>query len=111
MEVKQLELSDQLVKYGILEVYYDNYKIEINFRRIDGDTDVVTVPVMQYAHDTLEQLDSLLNGSMSTESFTQLKYYLTLKLAPMWDQVYSSTSSKDKSKMGKGKKSEHLSRN
>ena len=64
MEVKQLELSDQLVKYGILEVYYDNYKIEINFRRIDGDTDVIKVPVMQYAHDTIQQLDSLVNGSM-----------------------------------------------
>jgi len=102
LEVKQLELSDQLVKYGILEVYYDNYKIEINFRRIDGDTDVIKVPVMQYAHDTIQQLDSLVNGSMSTESFTQLKHYLTLKLSPMWDRIYVSTSSKDKSK-SKGK--------
>jgi putative DNA primase/helicase len=92
VEVKRLELTDELVKYGIIDVYYNNEKIEIIYTRQDSKEDVITLYVGKYAHDTINQLDSLINGSMSLESFTQLKYYLTLKLTPIWDQIYVSTT-------------------
>jgi hypothetical protein len=98
MEVKQLELSGELIKHGIHEVYYDSYKIEIHYTRIDSNVDTITIPVLQYASDTIEQLDSLVNGSMSLDAFTRLKWYLSLKLTPIWNQIYGSTSSKAKSK-------------
>jgi hypothetical protein len=88
MQTKQLELTAELLKHGINEVYYDNNQIEIIFNRVDGNTDVIVVPVIKYAHDTLEQLDSLVNGLMTTETFTQLKYYLTLELSPIWNEIY-----------------------
>jgi replicative DNA helicase Mcm len=92
-KVKRLELSDELVnKYDILDVFYDSYNIEINFTRLDRNADTVTIPVLQYAHDTINQLDSSINGSMSLDAFTHLKHYLSLKFPPIWHQIYKSPS-------------------
>jgi len=88
-KVKQLELSDELVnKYLIHDVYYSSKKIEINFTRLDGNADTITLPVLQYAHDTLQQLYTHVNGSMHPEQFTRLLHELDIKFPPIWDQIY-----------------------
>lgn len=95
-KVKDLELTDDLVqKYGITDVLYDSKKIEVNFRRLDGKDDTIAIPILKYAHDTIQQLDSLVNGSMSVEAFTNLKYHLTLKLSPIWHEIYSASTGSD----------------
>ena len=95
-QVKQLELSEELIKHGILEIYYDSDKIEIHYTGLDRNADTITIPVLKYAHDTINQLDTLINGSMSLDAFTHLKWYLSLQFSPIWDRIYvSATASSD----------------
>jgi replicative DNA helicase Mcm len=94
--VKQLELSDELInKYLIHDVYYTSKKIEINFTRLDGNADTITLPVLQYAHDTLQQLYTHVNGSMHPEQFTRLLHELDIKFPPIWDQIYVRATASD----------------
>ena len=88
-KVKRLELSDDLInKYGIIDAYYNSEKIEIMYTNKNGKDDVITLAVMKYASDSINQLDSLVNGSMSLEAFTHLKHYLSMKLEPRWNEIY-----------------------
>ena len=88
--VTRLELNNELITaYCVKEVYYNSKRIEIHFTRIDGTSDVMSLQVLPFAHDTIQQLDCLANGAMSDEAFTHLKYYLTLKLTPIWREVYN----------------------
>jgi len=88
-QVKKLELSLELVQTGIKEIFCDNERIEINFTDKEGKDDTIHLPVKKYAYQTVQQLDGLVNGSMTTEQFTQLQYYLSLELPKIWTEVYS----------------------
>jgi P4 family phage/plasmid primase-like protien len=110
VKVKQLELTVELVKYGIIDIYYNNEKIEIMFTDKNGKEDIITLAVLKNGTDSIKQLDSLVNGSMSVEAFTFLKHYLELKLTPIWDQIYVSTSSDNKGKGEERKKKQELNR-
>jgi len=105
-KVERLELTDDLVnKYGINEVYYNSEKIEIIFTNKEGIKDVISLPVLEYGSDSINGLDQLVNGSMTPEAFTHLKWYLSLKLLPKWNQIYLSDTGKvnDYDKRQKGK--------
>lgn len=88
-KVKRLELTEDLTsKYGIIDVYYNSERIEIMYTRIDGKDDVIRLQVGTHGSETINQLDSLINGSMNLEAFTHLKWHLTKELFPIWDQIY-----------------------
>jgi len=90
-KVKRLELTEELVKLGIIEIYWTSEKIEIMFTRVDGKDDVIRLWVQKYGSDTINQLHSEVNGSMSNEAFTHLLHHLNVKLLPIWDQIYTSS--------------------
>jgi putative DNA primase/helicase len=94
-EGKNLPITDKLQELGILGICYDNKEIDILYERVDGNQNRIWLPVLKYGSDTINQLDVAVNGSMSLEAFTHLKWYLELKLLPIWDQTYISKSKED----------------
>jgi hypothetical protein len=92
-KVKRVELTEELInKYGIIDIYYNSEKIEIIFTNNKGNEDLISLPVMKYGSDSIKELDALVNGSMSLDAYSRLKWYLSLKLLPIWDQIYISNS-------------------
>jgi hypothetical protein len=88
-KVKRLELSEELANtYLIHDVCYTNKQIEINFTNQDGQNDTIVLDVLPYAHNTIQQLDSKVNGSLHPEQFSRLKYELDLKFPPIWNTIY-----------------------
>lgn len=85
MEVKTLELNEELKTVGISGIYYSNESIEIHFA--DSDK-VISLPVLKWQHETIMQLypfetDGLINGNQ----LTQLLYFLNLELPKIWDDI------------------------
>jgi hypothetical protein len=96
-----LELSDKIKGFGFNEIYYDNEYIEIHFTDTNNRDEIIKIPVLEYQHDTILQLDPYFkSGQLSSEQWTQIQYYLTIELAKVWDDIHipNTTDKQNESK-------------
>jgi hypothetical protein len=85
--MNELEIPQDGQDLGLRYVYYDSEFIEIVFTNTEGGDDIVKMPVLEYAHPTIMQLDSLVNGNMSTDLHTYLLWFLNIELNKIWYKI------------------------
>ena len=96
---KRIKLSQELLEKGILDISVNREprQIIVSYEHEGKQMKPVSVAILEFPYPTVDQLDNLVNGSMTLETLTHVKGFLILNLYPHWNKLYmNSKSSKGK---------------
>jgi hypothetical protein len=87
---KRIKLTEKLLKLGILDIAVNNKprQISVSYEHYGKQMKPLLISILELPYPTVNQLDKLINGSMTLETLTHLKGFLILNLSPHWGKLY-----------------------
>ena len=87
----RMKLTPELIVKGILDISINKQprQFSITYRHENQQMKPLIVPVLEFPYPTVDQLDKMVNGSMSLETLTYLKAYI-IKKYPQWNKINNS---------------------
>jgi hypothetical protein len=88
---KRIKLSQKLLEKGILDISVNREprQISLSYEHQGKQMQPLVVSILEFPYPTVDQLDKLVNGTMSLDTLTEIKAFIILNLGEHWSKLYN----------------------